>query len=121
MFSEIKTKDGMGRSQVIRYTIPNCHICSYQQTPPMALEPVRHKHFSTRQLRILTGIEDNGGLYHCPSCRNTKSPGRVHGFNRQDRTRIVVSSSTLHNYYLGWEYEGDDTHIDYCTIPGAVE
>ena len=54
----------------------------------------------------------------CPSCmsRHLPYPG--------DRIKVVVSDSTLHEFfaptgYTGRAYEGDTTHVDYVTIENA--
>ena len=103
----------------IHKELTKCTICSFRQIHPHPLKPVFHKHFSSRQLRIIMGVEHYGGFYRCISCSENRFPGRIHKHERHGRRRLVVSSSTLHNYYLSEHYEGDSVHIDYCTIPGA--
>lgn len=79
-----------------------------------------HQHFSARRLRIDQGAERRMGKYFCPTCRNGDSPGLRHEINRNERLKIVVSSSTLHGVHRSMNYKGDEIHVDYCTIPGAT-
>ena len=79
-----------------------------------------HDHFSSIQLRTILGIEDSlSGRYLCPSCKAPHSP------YPNERSKILISDSTLHNFFAppgnnNTEYEGDLLHVDYVTIPGAT-
>ena len=96
-----------------------CTICSYKQQSPDTVAPVYHRHFSSVRLRELTGAETKTDPYLCPSCKapHVPYPG--------DRVKIVVSDSTLHEFYAASpppgvkQYPGDKIHVDYITIPGA--
>ena len=79
-----------------------------------------HRHFSSIRLRELTGVESTGSYYLCPSCKSHHTP------YPKPRTKIVVSDSTLHQFFAPPDhsasskvYEGDTLHVDYITIPGA--
>ena len=96
-----------------------CSICSFKQIPPANLGPVFHRHFSSLFLRKVTGVELSGAVHLCPSCKKEHIP------YPEDRLSIVVADSSLHQFFAptGYvetlQYAGDETHIDYLTIPGA--
>ena len=46
------------------------------------------------------------------------APGMFHSMAGERRLRIVMSSSTLHNFWSEG-YEGDVIHVDWNTAPGA--
>lgn len=127
---ESKERDWYRHNEILQATLPRrhahtthefrCPLCSYKQSPPDNIRPVFHRHFSTRQLRILMGVGDKEGSYFCPSCKNVDSPGKIHQQRTTERRRVIVSNCTLHNHYLSGRYEGDIIHIDYCTIPMAT-
>ena len=80
--------------------------------------PVFHTHFSSIRLRGFLGVENTTQRFFCPSCKSS------HGSYPEPRTKIVISDSTLHNFFAppgptSTEYEGDIQHVDYITIPGA--
>jgi len=98
-----------------------CNICSFRQPPPEKPLPIFHKHFSARELRLLSGVEKNGGLYFCPTCEDEGVPGKIHPANNTERIKICMSGSSLHKFWVGGGFKGDSNgHIDYCTIPGAT-
>ena len=93
-----------------------CYICSHSQSGAA----VYHRHFSSLHLREITGIESSGSSYLCPSCKSHHRP------YPEPRTKIIVSDSTLHEFFAPpdhartkREYKGDIMHVDYVTIPGA--
>ena len=95
-----------------------CQICSFKQEAPEEKKPVHHQHFSSIHLRDILGVEATRTGYFCPSCKSRHFP------YPKDRTKIVVSDSTLHNFFAPTtpttrDYEGDTVHTDYVTIPGA--
>ena len=95
-----------------------CSICSFQQRRPEERVPIYHRHFSSLFLRTISGVNDNTP-YLCPSCMRSHAP------YSDDRIRIVVSDSSLHQFFApsGYvdtlQYRGDSVHIDYLTIAGA--
>ena len=95
-----------------------CKICSYTQPYPTEPIPVYHQHFSSLRLRELNGSEISNSRYLCPSCKSHHTP------YPEPRVKIVVSDSTLHQFFappghLGTDYSGDIQHSDYITIPEA--
>ena len=96
-----------------------CNICSYSQTFPMEPAPVFHKHFSSAQLREILEVEGTGRWFYCPSCKSRHRP------YIDERIKVVVSDSTLHEFFapsshsLGM-YEGDLIHVDYVTIANGT-
>ena len=69
---------------------------------------------------MLTNIEKENKRYSCPSCKSFHLPYP----DPEDRVKIVVSDSTLHEYFAPLNssaplYKGDLTHVDYITIAGA--
>ena len=98
----------------------SCQICSYSQKPPDVKKAVYHDHFSSKSLREHLGVEFSlSGSYSCPSCKSRHSPYPT------ERTKVVISDSTLHNFFdppthTDTSYEGDTQHVDYLTIAGAT-
>ena len=98
----------------------SCQICSFSQKPPEVKKSVYHDHFSSKSLRELLGVEFSlSGSYFCPSCKSRHSPYPT------ERTKLVLSDSTLHNFFAppthtSTSYEGDTQHVDYITISGAT-
>ena len=96
-----------------------CSICSYRQIPYHNRAPVFHNHFSSLFLRKLAGAEFSDTDHLCPSCK------KEHSSYPEPRLSVVVSDSTLHQYFTpsGYtetlQYIDDDRHIDYLTIAGA--
>ena len=97
---------------------PRCGICSYKQPYPAEGARVHHHHFSSLQLREVTGVEASGEGYLCPSCKSRHKP------YTEERIKLVVSDSTMHEFfapegYTATHYEGDLVHVDYLTIKGG--
>ena len=90
-----------------------CSICSYKQLKSQDRGPVQHCHFSSKYDRKQMGA-DPGSRYMCPSC---KVPHRV---DPENRTKVVVSDSTLHMVFDAVEFAGDSIHMDYITIRGGT-
>ena len=96
-----------------------CTICSFTQQSPDTVAPVYHRHFSSLRLRELTGAVSNTNPFLCPSCKSSHVP------YPGERVKIVVSDSTLHEFFSASpppgvkQYKGDKIHVDYITIPGA--
>ena len=93
-----------------------CAICSRRNGP--ADREVFHRHFSSLFLRRLTGAEDVDREYLCPSCM------RQHFPYPDQRLRVVVTDSTLHQFfappgYTELQYDGDILHVDYISIAEA--
>ena len=101
-----------------RDTPKECLICSFLQRSG-ANSPVFHRHLSSLYHRQISGAEDSSEPYLCPSCKNAHRP------YQDQRLRVVVSDSTLHQFYAppGYtgavQYQGDQLHIDYLTIDSA--
>ena len=76
-----------------------------------------NRHYSSKYTRECSGVENVPGDYFCPPCK------AVHSSTKQNRIKICVASSLLHEFWAPREsnviYEGDKSHIDYITIPGA--
>ena len=63
-------------------------------------------------------MEASGESYLCPSCKSRHRP------YTEDRVKLVVGDSTVHEFfapqgYTTTHYEGDLVHVDYITIKGA--
>ena len=103
----------------------HCTICSYKQEEHLQKIPVYHRHFSSLNLRELTGVETTSAPYLCPSCKAQHQPYPLQEtWSGQDRVKIVLSDSTLHSFFAppsqtAQLYSGDRIHVDYVTIPGA--
>ena len=105
-------------SQVYRPTeYGQCSLCSYKQLDPLDRKRVVHKHFSSKFCRECAG---SGPYYFCPTCKSVHTK-RVSDIT--SRLKIVISSSTMHEFWAPREasaiYEGDSKHTEYVTIPGA--
>ena len=99
---------------------PPCNICSYKQPEPDRPREVRHRHSSSRQVRVVMGVENHWSnpFYLCPTCQAPHLASPKHGLN------VCVSTSQLHNVHHPRE-EGvvcppDSLHVDWLTIPGAT-
>ena len=97
---------------------PRCGICSYNQPYPAKGARVHHHHFSSLQLRKDAGVEASGEGYSCPSCKSRHRP------YTEDRIKLVVGDSTMHEFfapegYTATHYKGDLVHVDYLTIKGG--
>ena len=69
-------------------------------------------------MRDILGVEGTYKWYLCPSCKSS------HGSYPEDRIKLVVSDSTLHQFFAPtgftqYAYPGDIMHTDYITIPGG--
>lgn len=99
---------------------PSCLICSYQQTRPETRRNVKHYHDSSRQVRVMMGVEGHSTnpFYMCPSCQAAHLIRPSCGLN------VCVSTSQLHNFRYpreqGVVVPPDTTHVDWLTIPGAT-
>ena len=97
-----------------------CQICSYRQPFPREQKPLYHQHFSSLRLRMdILNVEDNCLGFYCPSCKSQHRP------YTDDRLNVILSDSTLHNFFAPLnpgspEYEGDLVHVDYVTIAGGL-
>jgi hypothetical protein len=58
-------------------------------------------------------------MFLCPTCGDNGVPGKTHAATNTERIRVAVSITTLHKFWQQ-NYEGDSTHTDYITIPGAT-
>ena len=99
---------------------PSCHICSYKQPRPKISRKVKHHHDSSRQVRVMMGVEGHhtNPFYMCPTCQAPHLVRPNYGLN------VCVSTSQLHNFHFPRE-EGvvvppDSIHVDWLTIPGAT-
>ena len=98
----------------------SCQICSYSQKHPETKKTVYHDHFSSKHVRELLEVEYSlSGSYFCPSCKSRHSPYPT------ERTKVVLSDSTLHKFFdpptpTRVNYKGDILHTDYVTISGAT-
>ena len=92
-----------------------CSICSFTQKYPIQKIPVHHSHFSSVNLRELQDVETNRKESYCLSCKSLHAP------YADERLKVLISDSTLHEFfaprnYTATVYEGDRIHIDYVTI-----
>ena len=95
-----------------------CVICSHNQHQEHEKRSIYHnRHYSSKYTRECSGVENVPGDYFCPPCK------AVHSSTKQNRIKICVACSLLHEFWAPREsnviYEGDKSHIDYITIPGA--
>lgn len=83
------------------------------------MAPIFHRHFSSLRLREQLKVEKSKTSYFCPSCKREHLPYPT------PRIKIIVSDSTLHNWFdppdhlAAKQVEGDFMHVEYITIPGA--
>ena len=87
-----------------------CNICSYNQEAHEPQVPVYHRHFSSLRLRQMTGAEAENKRYLCPSCKSFHLPYP----DPENRIKVVVSDSTLHEFLLPQHPAGPSTAIS-CT------
>ena len=100
----------------------SCSICSYTQEFDEPQVPIFHRHFSSIRLRMLTNVEAENRRYLCPSCKSFHLPYP----DLEDRVKIVVSDSTLHEFFAppgstGPTYAGDLMHVDYIILPSQEQ
>ena len=99
-------------------TPPRCNICTGRQPYPKRAVPVHHLHFSSREMRILQGVEyDPRNKDHmCPTCKAQHPAWPNCGLN--------VCLSQLHEVHNPKDPEvtcpPDSLHVDWITIPGAT-
>ena len=99
---------------------PECNICSYRQPAPLPCVPVYHRHYSTREIRILQCVEysSRNRMYMCPTCELRHHVKPDTGLN------ICLGDSQLHQFHqpreAGVTCPPDSTHVDWVTIPGAT-
>ena len=99
---------------------PSCHVCSYKQPRPETPRKVKHHHDSSRQVRVMMGVEGHhtNPFYMCPSCQAPHLVRPNYGLN------VCVSTSMLHNFRYpreqGVVVPPDSIHVDWLTIPGAT-
>ena len=80
---------------------------------------IQHKHFSSRWMRELSGVESSNARHFCLSCKSNHKPYQY------TRLKVIVSDETLHLYFAppshseGKLYAGDIMHVDYITIPDS--
>ena len=100
-----------------------CGICSFRQDSNQRKMPVYHRHHSSKEVRRIAGCKDEADGFFCPTCRfctgQCFTPGKFHDMSEEKRLRIVLSSSTLHDFWIEG-YEGDLVHVDWSTSPGAT-
>ena len=95
-----------------------CYICSYMKENKEFVK-IYHRHFSSIRLREMLCVEGTEKSYLCPSCASR------HKSYPEERVKIVVSDSTLHQFFAPPNnedkpaYMGDTMHTDYITIPGG--
>ena len=95
--------------------LSSCQICSYTQPYPARQLQVFHRNYSSVRLRELLGVENTKTEYLCPSCKCKHIP------YPDERVKIVLSDSTLHQFFAppvspGSQYVRDMMHVDYITI-----
>ena len=112
---------GAARQRQDQPSQPACQICSHRQPYPARKIPIYHTHYSSLNVRQITGVNESGEEYSCPSCKSRHVP------YPDNRIKLVLSDFTLHNFFdppnhTGRQYVGDMIHLDYLTIPeGYVE
>ena len=80
---------------------------------------IYHRHFSSIRLMEMLCAEGTTKSYLCPSCISR------HKLYLEERVKIVVSDSTLHQFFAppnsedNNAYKGDTMHTGYITIPGG--
>ena len=100
-----------------------CDICSTRGGPGLRQHSVYHRHASAKEVQRVAACKTDVDSFFCPTCRfmvgSRHVPGKFHNMVDQTRLKIVLSSSTLHNFWLEG-YEGDIDHVDWSTSPGAT-
>ena len=95
-----------------------CRICSNKRIIGYKTKKVKHKHFCSKYYRdCFVSSEAPNTKYYCQTCK------KFHGVSLNERLKICIASSNLHEFWNPsdpyFKYEGDSSHIDYITIPGA--
>ena len=99
---------------------PLCNICTGRQPYPKRATRVYHQHYSSREMRIVQGVEYNprNKEYMCPSCEAPHPAWPDCGLN------VCLSTSQLHEFHTPRDQEvicpPDPIHVDWLTIPGAT-
>ena len=98
----------------------NCNICSYHQRSPEEKLPVVHRHFSSREMRIMQGVEwsTTNRSFLCPTCFEHHPARPETGLN------VCLSTGQLHEFHRPTDPDTicppDSMHVDWVTIPGAT-
>ena len=95
-----------------------CRICSYKRIIGYKTKKVKHNHFCSKYFRKCCVPSDKkDSVHYCPTCK------KFHGLCPNERLKICIASSNLHKFWNPsdpyFKYEGDSSHVDYITIPGA--
>ena len=99
---------------------PYCNICSYRQPSPKPQRSVYHRHYSSREVRIMQGVEysSNNHTYMCPSCMDTHIARPENGIN------VCLGTSQLHDVHRPRDPDvtcpPDILHIDWVTVSGGT-
>ena len=99
---------------------PRCTICSYRQLYYDDRAPVYHRHFSSRDIRILQGLEYSvtNRDFLCPTCQS------YHPLLPDTGVNICLTGSELHDFQHPRDSEEvcppDRLHIDWNTISGGT-
>ena len=82
-----------------------CDICSTRGGTGRRQHSVYHRHASSKEVRRVAGCKTDIDSFFCPTCRFMVGarhvPGKFHNMVDQNRLKIVLSSSTLHNLTAG--------------------
>ena len=107
-------------SKKCQYFLEMCNIWSYRQESPKPARSVRHRHYSSREVRIMQGVEyrTRNDEYMCPTCMTHHKARTPQGLN------VCLSASQLHDIHRPMDPDvvcpPDSTHVDWITIPGAT-
>ena len=99
---------------------PKCNICSYRQLHYNDRAPVYHHHFSSREVRILQGLEysTTNRDYLCPTCQ------AHHPLLPDTGLNVCLAGSELHDFHHPNDSDEvcppDRLHIDWVTLPGET-
>jgi hypothetical protein len=102
------------RSGLLHKMAPYCNICSYRQ-PTRPLYDVYHRHFSSREVRIMQGVEysTTNTTYLCPTCMSVHNIWPDYGLN------VCLGTSQLHNIHHPRDptviCPPDPIHVDWVT------
>ena len=90
---------------------PFCLACAEWGENPV---PIWHRHASTKMYRI-EAEQDHHGQFDCVQC------AKPHYFLCGGRLPVVLTASTLYNYWRGpgIDYKGDIIHQDILSVPGG--
>ena len=90
-----------------------CSLCSFRQLFPEEKVAIYHSHYSSQQKRAELGIVDDTDPFICDSCKRRHT---LRELKNETRRKIIVSDSTLHEFFLHEGYWGDTVHVDYISI-----